>query len=103
MGEALAFTERHVRLELPRFKVDSGSVDLRGTLKMLGVQAGWDEYDFTRMSHDPRQLLMKVFQHVVVEVSEEDAAAPPASVTAWDRCGRDKGAGDVSVQLNRPF
>jgi len=72
----------HVRLQLPRFKVEFGVHDLKPELKSAFsiVEAFNGTGEFLQMSDDKEVHLSSVFHKVVVEVDEEGSKA--AAVTA---------------------
>lgn len=98
-----AFEERSLRLEMPRFKLET-SADLKAPLTALGMGIAFDESraDFRAMlPQGPDAYLAKVRQKTFVEVNEQgtEAAAATAVVVAT----RSAVARPLQLALNRPF
>lgn len=98
-----AFEERSLRLEMPRFKLET-SADLKAPLTALGMGIAFDDSraDFRAMlPQGPDAYLAKVRQKTFVEVNEKgtEAAAATAVVVAT----RSAAARPLQLALNRPF
>jgi serpin B len=98
-----AFQERSLRLEMPRFKLET-SADLKAPLTALGMGIAFDEAraDFQAMlPQGPDAYLAKVRQKTFVEVNEQGTEA--AAVTAVVVATRSAVARPLQLALNRPF
>merc|ERR1719210_1934596 len=96
----------HVRLQLPRFKVEFGVRDLKPELKSAFgiVEAFNGKGEFLQMSDDKEVHLSSVLHKVVVEVNEEGSKA--AAVTAgvmMTRAAMVMPSPPKDVIVDRPF
>jgi len=93
-----------ITLDLPRFSLDGGTLDLTQTLGAagLGVLLG-AEADLSGFGGEPGELLLDAVLHACkVQVDEEGTVAAAASALI-PKCSSAVAPPTVEVQVNRPF
>eukprot|EP00286_Rhodomonas_abbreviata_P023398 CAMPEP_0181308314 /NCGR_PEP_ID=MMETSP1101-20121128/11394_1 /TAXON_ID=46948 /ORGANISM="Rhodomonas abbreviata, Strain Caron Lab Isolate" /LENGTH=387 /DNA_ID=CAMNT_0023414683 /DNA_START=248 /DNA_END=1411 /DNA_ORIENTATION=- len=76
----------HVKLQLPRFKIEYGVKSLKEALQGLGVEAAFTPGGhFMRMVEDASVYIDDVFHKAVIEVNEEGTVAAAATAVVMTR------------------
>ncbi|XP_059145139.1 glia-derived nexin-like [Physella acuta] len=94
--------EKYVALTLPRFTIETGSVDLVEPLTSLGLRKLFDPVlaDFSRIS-DANMHVQSVKQKSYIQVNEDGCVA--AAVTVVGKALIGGLSGEVWLDVNRPF
>jgi serpin B len=99
-----ALKERKVRVFLPRFKIAGGRIQLKKTLKGMGLPMTEEP----KIGTPPPGMFLyidEVFHRTYVEVNEEgaEAAAVTAVVVKWKDKGGGKGDDTLPFRADHPF
>ncbi|MDP3221115.1 MAG: serpin family protein, partial [Deltaproteobacteria bacterium] len=105
-----ALSPSQVALRLPRFRVSTESLSLRGALTALGMNLPFDRNraDFTGMANPPspadRLFISDAFHKVFVDVAEAGTEAAAATAVVMGRRGRlPPSAPPTPFVVDRPF
>ena len=94
-----SFSERNVKLYLPKFKVEYG-IQLNDVLTALDLGIAFTaQADFTRINREGGLFISEVKHKAFVQVDEEGTEAAAVTVVIVSRGS----ASDVVMRVNRPF
>jgi len=97
------FAERHLALQLPKFTVDSGLLDMRDSLERIGIRTAWKQPSFPAMSAEPLYL-SKVLHRAICEVNEEGTVAAAATSAVMSKgAGKSSHSIPIRMKVDRPF
>ncbi|KAH9489192.1 Antithrombin-III [Bulinus truncatus] len=108
MDELLSgFQMRNLKLFLPKFKIDSGDMDLVESLKRLGINKAFkaNEADFRAIARTGRQKLFisKVVQKAVIDVNEFGCEAAAVTSVGFVLTSLRITPEALEVKVDRPF
>lgn len=103
LAKAKSLPSKEIQLFIPKFKIDSPSIDLKDTFKELGMSLAFsEEADFTNMFGTRDDIKIgAIFHKANIEVGEKGTVATAATAVLMEKSVLKKQP--FTIKINKPF